>query len=95
MMLDDDTGRRTHVPVRSEDRPPEPGPPSQPPADAVRQMILDHLRDRPLWNAERFHTHFRKIHGRHDISLPLIRAVLGQAQPNQRRDERQASSGES
>ncbi|MGW5049809.1 hypothetical protein [Actinokineospora sp. NPDC004072] len=93
-MLDDDTGRRTHVPIRSEDRPPRSRSSTQPPSDAVRELILDHRQRHPQWDANRLATHFRKIHGRHDISLAAIEVVLGQTRYAPRPGERQGSSGE-
>jgi len=83
MMLDDDTGRRTHLDIRSEDRPPDPGPPPEPPSDSVRELIVGYLR-RYDWGPERIYTYIRERHNRHDVSRAVVRIVVGQEQARQR-----------
>ncbi|MFE9748215.1 hypothetical protein ACFYOT_25195 [Saccharothrix saharensis] len=77
MMFDDDTGKRPHLQIRSEDRPISRSPAPRPPSKRVRELILEH-RHRHKWGPERIHKHFRVVHGRHDISLRVIRLVLEQ-----------------
>lgn len=84
MAYDDDTGTRVHLDLRVEERPPERGTPPRPPTKHVRDLILDHVRRHRDWKAERIHAHFRKIHKRHDIALPVVRLVMTQENAKQR-----------
>lgn len=84
MTYDDDTGRRVHLDIRPEDRPDEPGKPSQPPSQQVQDLILEHARRHREWGPDRIHAHFRKIHNRHDITLNVVRWVLSQKKSKQR-----------
>jgi hypothetical protein len=84
MMYDDDTGKRVHLDIRNEDRPPERGKAPRPPSKQVRELILDLVR-RYKWGPDRIHAHIRHRHGRNDVSLKVIRLVVNQDKAKQRR----------
>ena len=87
MMYDDDTGRRVHLEIRSEDRPVDRDKPTRPPSKHVRELILNLLRVYPVWEKEpaRIHAYIRNRLGRHDVSLKVVRLVLRQEKAKQRR----------
>jgi hypothetical protein len=85
MIYDDDTGKRVHLEIGLENRPPEPGTVPEQPSNRVRELIIDHANRHEKWGPDRLHAHFRHIHKRHDVTLGVIRNVLTQKEAERRR----------